>query len=89
MGQSGEIWTGKGWGEKVNVTYIKGKCGLLFENDNVSGIYYGWGDWGLGRGKVLWISGEGVGICYGLGLWKSGGRCLIYKKEGNVWFLEV
>ena len=51
--------------------YIKGKLDLLFENDNVSGIYYLLDDWGLGCGEVLWISGKGVGIFYWEGLWRS------------------
>lgn len=33
------------------MTYYKGKCGLLFGNGNVSGIYYLFSDWDLGCGK--------------------------------------
>ena len=60
------IWAGKGYGEKVNGIYIKGKCGLLFVNDNVSGIYFWLGDLGFWMWKTLLKTRKEVGICFGI-----------------------
>lgn len=45
--------------------------GSISENRISIGFGLGFGDCGFGCGKVLWISGNVVGICWGIGLWKS------------------
>jgi hypothetical protein len=45
--------------------------GSISENRISIGFGCGFGDLDFGCGKVLWISGYMVGICWGVGLWKS------------------
>lgn len=57
---------------KVNVVYF-------FVNDNVNGFYLGWAIWIWGLWKGLWISGEGVGFCFGIGC----GEDLYINRKGS------
>lgn len=63
LGWEKGIWVGNGWWGMVNCSYLLGDSTWIFVNGNVNVIYHGFGDLGLGCGKGLWISGEGVGFC--------------------------
>ena len=58
-------------GQKVNVIYVYGKCGLLFGNEYVNGIYYVCDDWELGRGKRCGKAGKGWEFAGGRGCGKT------------------
>jgi hypothetical protein len=82
------IWAGNGWRRRVNCIYYLGEGTWIFVNGNVNVIYQGLVDLGLSCGKGLWISGEGVGFCWGIEVWKSGRRVVINIKGGE-WGLEI
>jgi hypothetical protein len=64
-----------GWG--------KGDGTWIFVNGYMVGIGLWVGDLWIGCGEVLWISGEGVGICWWDGLWKSDGSVVGWRVWGH------
>lgn len=60
----------------VNCIYYWGWGDGFYVNEYVNRIYYGECDSGLGCGKGLWKSGEGVGFCLGRGC----GKVVLYIK---------
>ena len=66
-------WVGKGCLCKLFRKSEVVLVGCISEIRNNIGLGLGFDDWVLGLWKRLWISGRGVGICLGMGLWESGG----------------